>query len=347
MKFSIITPSFNQGAYIEQCILSVKNQKGVEVEHIIIDGGSTDNTRQILTKYQSDLAYYICESDDGQSEAINKGLQRATGDIINWLNADDFYTENALLNVLDLFKKKYTTMCVIGLCRVFYENNPQKKSYITRGTDYYPDNLPKTIGIARTDQPSTFYHKEAIRRMGQVDERLHYIMDRDWWIKYIYHFGIQRQCIQQTNEVLVHFRLHNASKTIQDAQKFQVERDAYYHSLAISNNNHNISNFLVQNEKFDANYHVQNFDFSHEMFVRYTKMALVYYIFARITEFYAARNFEKFHVYLDFFEKQNDFWDMLAEKDRKTLKKLKFRANKYPMFLIKWWDWVQSLSFKV
>ncbi len=341
MKFSIITPSYNQGAYIEECILSIKNQKNVEVEHIIIDGGSTDNTLKILQKYQSDIAYYISEEDNGQSEAINKGLQRATGDIINWLNADDFYTENALDTVQKLFQKKFT-LCVIGTCSVFYQGKNPKKGIVTSGTDFYPNNFPKTIGIARTDQPSTFYHKEAVKKMGNVDEKLHYIMDRDWWIKYLYNFGFQKNCVQRTSEVLVNFRLHDKSKSVKDEKIFQVERDAYYHALALLNGDTKISDFLAKNEKFDTNYIIQNMEFSHPIFIRYTHMALVYYIFARITEFYTARNFVKFEQYFNFLENEKELIELLADIDRKVLEKLKFRHKNYPPFAIKLWDWLKS-----
>lgn len=347
MKFSIITPSYNQGIYLEQCILSVKHQKnmGIEVEHIIIDGGSTDNTLKILQKYQSDIAYYVSENDSGQSEAINKGLQRATGDIINWLNADDYYTDDALTVVSKLFEKKLT-LCVMGTCRVFYHGQNPKKAEITSGTDFYPNNFPKTIGIARTDQPSTFYHKEAIKKMGNVDENLHYIMDRDWWIKYLYSFGFQKNCIQKTPEVLVNFRLHSTSKSVKDTHKFQYERDAYYHALAKLNRNRNISDFLAQHEKFDLKYEIQNIEFSHPIFIKYTYRALLYYIFARATEFYAMRDFKKFEQYIGFFETEKGTMDLLAGYDKNMLKKIKFRYENYPKFLIKCWDWVRKLLFR-
>ena len=88
-KITIITPSYNQGQFIEETILSVINQGYPNLEYIIMDGGSTDNTVEVIKKYSDHINYWVSEKDKGQSNAINKGLHRATGDIINWLNSDD------------------------------------------------------------------------------------------------------------------------------------------------------------------------------------------------------------------------------------------------------------------
>src|SRR5687768_13083798 len=103
-KISIITPSYNQGRFIEETILSVINQNYPNLEYIIIDGGSTDNTVEIIRKYEQHLAYWVSEKDGGQSEAINKGFKKATGDIVCWINSDDFFMPGALSKVADCFE---------------------------------------------------------------------------------------------------------------------------------------------------------------------------------------------------------------------------------------------------
>lgn len=105
LKISIITPSYNQGQFIEETIQSVIQQSYANVEYIVIDGGSKDNTIDIIKKYESKITYWESKKDKGQSDAINKGLAIATGDIVAWLNSDDMYTENALKRVANIFLK--------------------------------------------------------------------------------------------------------------------------------------------------------------------------------------------------------------------------------------------------
>ena len=105
-KITIITPSFNQGNYLEQTIDSVLSQNYSNLEYIIIDGGSADNSVDIIKKYEKHLAYWVSEKDKGQTNAINKGLKIATGDIVNWLNSDDYYEPDALHKVADAFDEK-------------------------------------------------------------------------------------------------------------------------------------------------------------------------------------------------------------------------------------------------
>ena len=132
-KISIVTPSFNQAEFIEETILSVLNQKYPNLEYIIIDGGSSDGTIDIIKKYEDKIAYWISEKDDGQSYAINKGLQRSTGEIISWLNSDDIFSNNALYTIASAFKKFQSPLIVGGSLhwdavnhlKVPHESNPK------------------------------------------------------------------------------------------------------------------------------------------------------------------------------------------------------------------------------
>lgn len=224
-KISIITPSFNQGKYIEQTIDSVLSQNYPNLEYIIIDGGSKDNSVEIIKKYEKYLTYWISENDNGQSHAINKGLKIATGNIVNWLNSDDHYTENTLLKVGKAFENKATNV-FSGRSRIL-ENEIEIRQ--NKGTDIYA-SLEKTIGFARIDQPETFFRKSCIDKIGLLNENLHYVMDRDWWIRYLLLFGLNG--IEKTSDILVNFRSHPTSKTNSFLEKFDTEAHTVYYTIA-------------------------------------------------------------------------------------------------------------------
>ncbi len=224
-KISIITPSYNQGSYLEQTIDSVLSQKYNHLEYIIIDGGSTDNSIEIIKKYEKHLTYWISERDNGQSDAINKGLKIANGDVVNWLNSDDWYTENTLNKVAVAFENDNTNV-FCGRSRIV-ENGIEIRQ--NKGTDLY-NSIEKTIGFARIDQPETFFRKSCIDTIGYLNPNFHYVMDRDWWIRFLLYFGLNG--IQKTNDILVNFRSHPTSKTNSFLDKFDTEAHNLYYTIA-------------------------------------------------------------------------------------------------------------------
>ena len=144
-RITINTPSLNQDKYLEQTIDSVLAQGYPDLEYIIIDGGSKDGTINILKKNERHITYWESTPDNGQSHAINKGLKRVTGDIFNWINADDYYNENTL-EIVNSHLDQQDVLCVAGKSRLFDENGTIKYS---NGTDIYTGNLAKTIGVWR------------------------------------------------------------------------------------------------------------------------------------------------------------------------------------------------------
>lgn len=221
---SIVTPSYNQSEYLERTLRSFDCKESAEV--ILIDGGSTDNSQEIIHQFESKLAYWVSEPDQGQSHAINKGLKKATGRIINWINSDDYLQPGALEIIESAFQDESINV-FIGKSNIVQEGKILLQS---RGTDIYNDNLAKTIGRARIDQPETWWRKSVIDEIGPLNEALHYTMDRDWWVKYLLRYGLK--AIKKDNVILANFRLHGNSKTVSQSEAFKVERNSYYRSIA-------------------------------------------------------------------------------------------------------------------
>jgi len=179
-KISVITPSYNQGKFLEKTILSVLEQGYPNLEYIIIDGGSTDESVEIIRKYQDRLAWWVSEPDRGQSHAINKGFARATGEIFGWLNSDDWYHPGALQAVAAAFAANPEAGAVVGA-----------GDYVDETGTVIDLNVPRGISLDSIYswfdeyfwQPSCFFTREAWVQCGPLDESLVYAMDLDLWIR--------------------------------------------------------------------------------------------------------------------------------------------------------------------
>lgn len=207
-KISIITPSFNQGQFIEKTINSVLSQDYPNLEYIVIDGGSTDNTIEILKRYEDKLTW-ISEPDNGQTDAINKGLTRCTGDIIAYLNSDDLYTDDSLRTVAAFFQENSHIEWLTGDYLIIDDQGRRIQSYII----YYKRILRAfpfftTLAFANfIAQPSTFWRRTAMKKVGLFNDALQYTMDFDYWLRLIklYPLGV-------IPTQLSLFRIHHASK---------------------------------------------------------------------------------------------------------------------------------------
>lgn len=212
-RITIITPSFNQGQYLEQTILSVLDQNYPDLEYIIIDGGSTDCSLEIIKKYEKYLSYWVSEKDQGQSHAINKGLRIATGELINWLNSDD-YLENGALEKL---KRAYNgnrekKVFCFGLSHLY---GTEKVPMLTKND--INDTLQCFCDPVITQQ-ATFYQKGAIAEFKSANVNLHYCMDYEWWLKCMFLYGTDAVYVNE--DKIAVFRMHADSKTSQDHHKF-------------------------------------------------------------------------------------------------------------------------------
>jgi glycosyltransferase involved in cell wall biosynthesis len=184
-SISIITPSFNQAAYIEQTITSVLDQGYPNLEYIVIDGGSSDGSVEIIHKYENRIAFWVSEQDRGQAHAINKGLARATGDIIAYLNSDDYYLDGTLRQVADLFNRRPDLDLFHGRCRVVDQHGAkigERTGSITR-YDEILDLWNVWWRQRNFVQPEVFWTRRIANRVGQFREDLHWVMDYDYWLR--------------------------------------------------------------------------------------------------------------------------------------------------------------------
>ncbi len=179
MRISIITPSYNQAAYLEKTIQSIISQGYTELEYILIDGGSNDGSLEIIKKYESHFAYWISEKDEGQSHAINKGFEKATGDIITWINSDDQLTPNTLHRIAAEFEKDTTKeIFVVHGKTILFGENMADKEFGASKTDF----LERSLAGLPFPQPSSFFRKEVIEKYGNLKREFHFGMDYEFFV---------------------------------------------------------------------------------------------------------------------------------------------------------------------
>lgn len=212
-KISIVTPSYNQGKYLEQTILSVINQKYSNLEYIIIDGGSTDNSVEIIKKYEKHLTYWVSEKDTGQSDAINKGLKRTTGDLFNWINSDDYFETGALMKIAHAYQNNSSKIIFSFQHYLLYENKKKPFDKCNNPADKIQCFCEPVI-----NQPSTFYAMHGVRKVGLLNSWLHYAMDYEWRLRFLFMFS--ENCMFVSEDKISVFRMHEESKTSKGNDNF-------------------------------------------------------------------------------------------------------------------------------
>lgn len=177
MKITIITPSYNQGQFIERTLLSVANQTGGEIEHVVFDGASTDSTIDIL-KRSTSLKSWVSEKDKGQTDAVNKGIAATDGDLIGWLNSDDIYYPGTLAFILAFFAANPDIDVVYGMADHIDVNDLAFEAYPTEPWNF--ERLKETCFIC---QPALFFRRKLVEEHGLLDESLNYCMDYEYWLR--------------------------------------------------------------------------------------------------------------------------------------------------------------------
>jgi len=215
-RISVVTPSFNQGRFIEQTIRSVLLQRYPNLEYIIIDGGSADESVELIRKYENRLAYSVSEPDRGQSHAINKGLARATGEIICWLNSDDYYPPGALRVVAETLASGTGNFALVGHCLKVFDDG--REPVVLEGRYENRLRLFQFWKGYLMHQPAIFWRREVFESVGYLDEDLDLIMDFDYWARISREFDFVN-----VDRVLACANFHGEAKTGDDYEAYHAD----------------------------------------------------------------------------------------------------------------------------
>lgn len=213
---SIVTPSFNQGEFIEETIRSLLLQGYPNLEYIVIDGGSTDNSVEVIKKYEPWLTYWVSEPDRGQTHAVNKGFERSNGEILAWLNSDDTYEKNALQHVAMLLNEKPNVDLLYGNVKIIDERGQtitELRSVPFDSTAFFYE----TVHIA--SQSAVFWRRELFFKVGMLDENYSFAMDRELLVRFI-QAGAKFWFL---HSLLGTYRCHSSSKTFGTVDKSKQE----------------------------------------------------------------------------------------------------------------------------
>jgi glycosyltransferase involved in cell wall biosynthesis len=214
LTISVVTPSYNQGRFIERTIRSVLEQQYPALEYWVFDGGSTDETLAVLRRYHDQLRW-TSEKDAGQADAVNKGIRASSGEIIGWLNSDDIYYPGALTAVAARFQAEPATDLIYGAANHIDADDRVINRYPTE-----PWNLDRFYETCFLCQPAVFFRRSVVNRWGDLDDTLQYSMDYEYWLRLAL-AGARFSFYD--NKILAGSRLHSDTKTLGERTECHAE----------------------------------------------------------------------------------------------------------------------------
>ena len=218
-SISIVVPNYNGGATIDATLRSLIDQRYPGLEILVVDGGSTDDSVEIIRKYEPYISWWVSEKDRGQTHAINKGFARATGDIVNWLCSDDVLSPGALHTVARTFAERPDIDVVVGSCKFTYPDPRSDRVEVPS-----PSSVELLPCMNQIPQQSCFYRRSLLKRNPPLDESLHYAMDFDLW-NYFVASGARWHFVP---DVLAEMRFSDTNKTATGGIKITREFETVY-----------------------------------------------------------------------------------------------------------------------
>jgi len=203
---TVVTPSYNQGQFIEATIQSVLNQTYTNIQYIIVDGGSIDNTMDVVRKYEDKIDIIIHEKDDGQTDAINKGFRLAEGELVGWINSDDILYNDCVERIVALYKENPNAA-------IFYSSFNDRIDAKSKLIETYQRIIPDKNYLLNRNyciiQQASFYRNDILKKINYLDKSIHYCMDLDLWLRLLDHGSIY----SYNEKPLAGFRMWEATKT--------------------------------------------------------------------------------------------------------------------------------------
>lgn len=337
-KISIIIPSYNQGQFLEETILSVVDQQYPDLELFVVDGGSNDNSVDIIKKYEQHITWWVSEKDRGQSEAINKGLKKTTGKIVSWVNSDDLLLPGSLQVIASNFiSAPERTGLIHGGTIVFDAERIRETRF-----NYQQPNKEAYLGGMVFPQPAAFFRKSCLDKVGLLTEELHYGMDYDFFLR------LALVCdFLPIDNILAKYRLHQQSKSISESNRFIADWKRSFVNLCKNLQWKNELGYLDRTGLFgdELNY-FKSYSFQPDISVQSganKKKALFYHLGHILKDLYWNYHL---HQAKELRKKMKADFESTWWSDDPRLKTVAAKLN-YPVFMLRLFKFLRSRAGKI